>query len=240
MKQELAKAEEQGRGGDRLLGHLTPGDVIIPRGRMSEELRSLLAPYLDLDTYTAGNEKNSINPITGLPEFMDGAGSGGMDGGGDKGAGMGNENDGKGEAGQGGINSGLGDGSGSLGPDSALNNDNSKGWGGINSQNGGWLEGVLGALAHPDAVGPSAMDGTGVGGGVDGHEPGNPLLPAPNPPPVNFGSSLPALNAPAAPDVPDSVPGLGNYYYLLSQGNQSGAANLLSQFMRGDANVYGR
>lgn len=81
---ELEKAEGQGRRGDSLLGHLSPGDVVIPWNRVTPEVRDYLSKMLDVDRFTAGHEMNLLNPNTGLPEFADGGaeGTGGDNGGG--------------------------------------------------------------------------------------------------------------------------------------------------------------
>ena len=71
MGEELA---DEGRGGDQIVGHLTPGEVVVPVNIIDDELRSMLDEIfaengLDLNQYTVGNESNSINPETGMPEF---------------------------------------------------------------------------------------------------------------------------------------------------------------------------
>jgi len=83
----------------------------------------------------------------------------------------------------------------------------------------------------------------GTGGGVDSATASyaNPLQQAAQQvAPVNYNMDIPALNAPTAPDVPDSLPRIGEYYSTLAQGNTSAAQNMMERFMRGDSNVYGR
>ena len=67
--------EQAGRGGDTLLAHVTPGEVVVPIELISNEmamrkLRSLFEKHdVDMDQYTVGHESNSINAETGNPEF---------------------------------------------------------------------------------------------------------------------------------------------------------------------------
>jgi len=72
MGEELA---EEGRNGDQIVGHLTPGEIVIPVDIQDEELMSLLDEFfaengLSMGQYTVGNEENSVNPETGMPEFF--------------------------------------------------------------------------------------------------------------------------------------------------------------------------
>ena len=78
MGDELA---EEGRGGDQIVGHLTPGEIVIPVEMLDEELMEILDEFfaengLPMGQYTVGHEENSINPETGMPEFF----MGGYDG----------------------------------------------------------------------------------------------------------------------------------------------------------------
>jgi hypothetical protein len=64
-----------GRYGDNLIGHLTPGEVVLPRPIADDPVlkrqlfdafeRHEINPY----QYTVGHYENSINPLTGVPEF---------------------------------------------------------------------------------------------------------------------------------------------------------------------------
>lgn len=211
MEKTLEKAEDAGRGGDRFLGHLSPGDVVIPRGMMKEEWREFLRKYFDVDTYTVGHKKNSLNPITGLPEFADGVGGGG-----------GFDN----------ANTGV-DATAAAGQEAATANG---GWGGFAQAIGDFF-----GRSEPVDAGFGTMDQMGTGGGMDTSAMNNPLqIAASQVAPVNYGAAVPELNAPTAPNVPDSLPRIGEYYSLLNQGNSAAAENMLRQFMRGDTNVYGR
>jgi len=82
FKKEATKLESFGRKGDTLLGHLTPGDVVIPKSYISPRVEAMLKKILEgkLDKYTAGNKANSINPKTGLPEFAAESGTSGDSG----------------------------------------------------------------------------------------------------------------------------------------------------------------
>ena len=80
--QTLAK---KGRGGDTQLGHLTPGEVVLPRSVMNSVpgLSGLIAHAfsmsdMDMKSYKVGDDDNNINPTTGLPEYdsEDSAGGG--------------------------------------------------------------------------------------------------------------------------------------------------------------------
>jgi hypothetical protein len=68
--------EEAGRGGDTDMGHLTPGEVVLPveivsaRGTVKKLTEMFEKAGLDIDEYTVGNEKNKMNPDTGYPEFF--------------------------------------------------------------------------------------------------------------------------------------------------------------------------
>lgn len=73
MDDEYEDMAEEGRGGDEVMGHLTPGEIVLPLP-LAQKLESMLkkefeAMDLDIDQYTVGHEKNSINPETGCPEF---------------------------------------------------------------------------------------------------------------------------------------------------------------------------
>ena len=64
-----------GRFGDNFLAHLSENERILPpEGVLPESLDrdidiSMQALGLDPDRYTVGSDANSINPVTGQPEF---------------------------------------------------------------------------------------------------------------------------------------------------------------------------
>jgi len=236
----IERAEQAGRKGDRLLGHLTPGDVVIPKGKVTPELREFLAQHFDVDRYTAGHEKNSTNPKTGLPEFYDSFG-GGMDVGGEPGA--------PGAMGQEGFAGGYtdaGTGGGASGPQAP-------------AQSPGFWDAIKGFFSS--GVGPAPVadshfgnvnsaQGSGANGGVLDSTMPSWLLRDAGLNPYGNGSQQMAtpvvpnnvnpLVAPQAPNVPDSAPDLGRYYGALINQDMTLANNLLGPYLSGNKNVYGR
>lgn len=67
--------EKKGRKGDKLLAHVTPGEIIIPRSFAEDDyFRSVLATLFDkagtkLEKFMVGRKENSVNPETGYLEF---------------------------------------------------------------------------------------------------------------------------------------------------------------------------
>ena len=67
-----------GRGGDTVLGHLTPGELVIPKDLIESDpalKEGLFQRLRDMgvenpEQYVVGSEANSINPETGQPEFL--------------------------------------------------------------------------------------------------------------------------------------------------------------------------
>ena len=71
LQNKLAAA---GRNGDSALGHLTPGELILPRELQSREVMERLSKEaqrkgINLPRYQVGSQANSINPLTGMREF---------------------------------------------------------------------------------------------------------------------------------------------------------------------------
>jgi hypothetical protein len=69
--QEDDPLAEAGRGGDSIIAHLTPGEVVIP-GAVAEQIGDLLVELMGEEAilaHTVGDPSNSINPETGYPEF---------------------------------------------------------------------------------------------------------------------------------------------------------------------------
>lgn len=227
MNEELNKAEASGRGGDSFLGHLSPGDTVIPRGMMQPEWREFLQNHFDVDVYTVGNEKNSLNPFTGLPEFADGAAQAG--GGGSPDADLGGYDGDVGNLGPatGGFMDSLGSGITSLG--------NS-----IGQAIGGYFGDKNAGASGPVGAGFGVDGGSRSGGDNAPSVYANPLQAAAAQVASPSVSSMAPLPNPMTPNVPDTVPQLGEYYNLMRQGDTAGAENMLSRFMRGDSNVYGR
>ena len=71
----MEEGEEAGRGGDVMLAHMTPGEVVIPAEIASnpdvlDTLNAIFAEaQADISQYTVGDPLNNINPETGYPEF---------------------------------------------------------------------------------------------------------------------------------------------------------------------------
>ena len=65
----------QGRFGDTMIGHLTPGEMVLPRPIADDPVlkRQLFEAFdrheLNPHQYQVGHFDNSINPMTGAPEF---------------------------------------------------------------------------------------------------------------------------------------------------------------------------
>jgi hypothetical protein len=190
---------------------------------MQPEWREFLQNHFDVDVYTVGNEKNSLNPFTGLPEFYDGADL----------SGYGSANDafgsgyGIGAAPTGGIMDSLGSGITSLG--------NS-----IGQAIGGYFGDKNAGASGPVGAGFGVNGGSMSGGDNAPSVYANPLQAAAAQVASPSVSSMAPLPNPMTPNVPDTVPQLGEYYNLMRQGDTAGAENMLSRFMRGDSNVYGR
>lgn len=80
---QLSWAASQGQGGDSLLVHTTPGDVVIPQEAIDTKTRGALLQILGdkYDRFTVGSSSNIINAATGLRAFDASNDSGGGDGG---------------------------------------------------------------------------------------------------------------------------------------------------------------
>ena len=78
----LLAAAAEGRHGDTDLGHLTPGEVVVPRdlqtGAVMQAIgRAAARGGVDPNRYIVGNRAGPRNPATGLEEFFgDGPGAG--------------------------------------------------------------------------------------------------------------------------------------------------------------------
>ena len=73
---DLSQLASQGRGGDTMIAHLTPGELVIPADFLEEPaIKQRLLNFLgeqgveNPEQYLVGSDANSINPNTGLPEF---------------------------------------------------------------------------------------------------------------------------------------------------------------------------
>jgi hypothetical protein len=75
FQQYKASADQEGRGSDTITGHLTPGDVVVPRQAQTPEVMGAIGSAFqqqnqDVSAYTAGSPSQNINPNTGYPEFQ--------------------------------------------------------------------------------------------------------------------------------------------------------------------------
>lgn len=76
QEQMQEQPEEAGRGTDTVMGHLSLGEVVIPRAMLDDPevmqmLQQMFAAYeVDINEFTVGHEANKINPETGYPEFF--------------------------------------------------------------------------------------------------------------------------------------------------------------------------
>lgn len=74
LTKAVQSISSKGRGEDSLSGHLSPGDIILPKEIHNPELLKAVHKHFaqhgaSADQYTAGHKENSINPETGMPEF---------------------------------------------------------------------------------------------------------------------------------------------------------------------------
>jgi len=76
MNQNMqAFAEQTGRGGDSVLGHLTPGEIVIPLDAQTEEVLVAVSEAFESAgmnplEFVVGMADNKINPTTGNPEYF--------------------------------------------------------------------------------------------------------------------------------------------------------------------------
>jgi hypothetical protein len=76
LEQHSDKIAEEGRGEDEVIGHLTKGEIVIPKAFMEDERvaaaiqQIFAAADVNINQYTVGHDENSINPTTGNPEFF--------------------------------------------------------------------------------------------------------------------------------------------------------------------------
>ena len=77
IQDQAKKLAEYGRNGDIYIVHATEGETVIPMEVLNAnpKVKSLLFTQmkdmgLDPSAYVVGNELNSINPVTGVPEFF--------------------------------------------------------------------------------------------------------------------------------------------------------------------------
>jgi len=71
---EMEDKAKDGRGGDVIMAHLTPGEVVIPV-ELALKLEPMLAKEfkaakMDMNEFIVGHKANKINPETECPEFF--------------------------------------------------------------------------------------------------------------------------------------------------------------------------
>jgi hypothetical protein len=73
---QMEAPEEMGRATDTVLGHLSLGEVVIPRALLDDPevlqaVQSIFEAYgVNMGEFTVGDPANKINPETGYPEFF--------------------------------------------------------------------------------------------------------------------------------------------------------------------------
>lgn len=77
----MRQMAQMGQGGDTEVGHLTPGEIVVPKSAMTPAvLRALKGAFksagLDMGRYVVGGADDSANPETGARQFYDVAGDG--------------------------------------------------------------------------------------------------------------------------------------------------------------------
>ena len=77
FQDQAKKLAEYGRNGDIYVVHAAEGETVVPMEVLNEnpKIKELLFKQmedmgLDPQEFVVGNELNSINPVTGLPEFF--------------------------------------------------------------------------------------------------------------------------------------------------------------------------
>ena len=77
MREQAEKLAEYGRYGDIYVVHAAEGETVIPMEVLeaNPQIKSLLFQQmaemgLDPERYVVGNNLNSLNPVTGMPEFF--------------------------------------------------------------------------------------------------------------------------------------------------------------------------
>jgi hypothetical protein len=144
------QAADMGRNGDTTVGHLTPGEVVVPVDLQTPQLMAALMEALgpDFGRYQVGGSDDSINPQTGMPEFYASDDSDTNRSGGTTGADP--SNDGRNDSGSYG-GGGFGPSDGSWGPQNADAMGNSQ-YGGTYDADGRYQVGsnVFGSLFNSD------------------------------------------------------------------------------------------
>lgn len=74
LRMTPAELAHMGRLGDSFIAHLTPGEIAVPPQVQTPQLMQILqqafqAAHVDVNQFTVGSPKSSINPHTGVPEY---------------------------------------------------------------------------------------------------------------------------------------------------------------------------
>ena len=84
IKKAVKKAARLGEGRDKIMAHLSPGEIVLPLDFQKKfpavemALRQAFEKSgIDYERYVAGSAQNRINPRTGAPMFDDGSEGGG-------------------------------------------------------------------------------------------------------------------------------------------------------------------
>ena len=92
LKKTVKEAARLGEGRDKIMAHLSPGEIVLPLNfqkkfpAVEAALRQSFAKAgIDYEQYVAGSAQNRINPRTGAPMFDDGSDGGGGNEGGNEG-----------------------------------------------------------------------------------------------------------------------------------------------------------
>ena len=77
MRDVAERMAQMGRGGDNFVVHASEREMMVPREVVENNpqlrrqiMKSIAAEGADPNAYIVGNEANSINPMTGQPEFL--------------------------------------------------------------------------------------------------------------------------------------------------------------------------
>ena len=66
--------KNKGRGGDKVLAHLQPGEVVIPKSIAEDHKDEIEVIFSEggaaIEEFTVGSPKNKVNPETGFLEFF--------------------------------------------------------------------------------------------------------------------------------------------------------------------------
>lgn len=179
MKQSgpLASMARKGTGTDTMVGHLTPGEIVVPRKVAAEDsvMRKLKEAFesagLNFPQYVVGSDANRPNPHTGAPMFEGGEGDGGGGDGGDGGEGEGGEGEGgEGEGGEGQSGDGGNNGGGGFGGESGSPAGDTGGvaGGNVGEGFGGGYGGGFGGESGSPAGDTGGVQGGNVGEGFGG------------------------------------------------------------------------